>query len=479
MKKYLSIALTLALAALASCGKTDDPATKPDGSKDPGKPSGPVPTVTLTADASFDVDFKAKATLTLSAASTAEIKVKLGNGTVQDGKSKVPADYDKTVTIPAGTTSVEVPLKADVMGLKEGEYQFALKIASAEGATVGDPSVAYVALSYIFLPEVNLYADQVFASSCEATLTAAIAKAHDKDIVIKFEVDAESKASVSFDKTLTIPAGETQASVIVNVTVPEGLAAGSYPVIIKIASIENGRQGASPSATITLNYPFTSEIMIDGEFDDWDNALEWVTPAEATFTGIRTLKLAGSPKSLYIYFEIVEPSPEDFNMYPMPIDIFLDADGDCATGGKLGSIDNDEAHQTPPFKDSGLEWYIENGNVHMGQFYIDFTGGAYKYQGKDGDGIFSGLNDQTGKYGSDEIFGTGDLGDDGVGRIEIKINRKYFEILGLKAAVGIKVMNGNGGWACYGLAPTGKFTADFTGGKVDMALINLPEFNEN
>ncbi len=40
-------------------------------------------------------------------------------------------------------------------------------------------------------------------------------------------------------------------------------------------------------------------------------------------------------------------------------------------------------------------------------------------------------------------------------------------------------MNGNGGWACYGLAPTGKFTADFTGGKVDMALINLPEFNEN
>ncbi len=477
MKKYLSIALTLALAALASCGKTDDPAAKPDGSKDPGKPSGPVPTVTLTADASFDVDFKAKATLTLSAASTAEIKVKLGNGTVQDGKSKVPADYDKTVTIPAGTTSVEVPLKADVMGLKEGEYQFALKIASAEGAEVGDPSVAYVALSYIFLPEVSLYADQVFASSCEATLTAAIAKAHDKDIIIKFEVDAESKASVSFDKTLTIPAGETQASVIVNVTVPEGLAAGSYPVIIKIASIENGRKGASPSATITLNYPFTSEIMIDGEFDDWENALEWVTPAEATFTGIRTLKLAATPKKLYVYFEIAEPSPEDFNMFPMPIDVFLDADGNTATGGKLSSID--DPHQSPPFKDSGLEWYIENGNVHNGQFYIDFTAGAYKYGGKDGDGIFSGLSDQTGKYGSDEIFGTGDLGDDGVGRIEIQIDRKYFEITGLKAAVGVKIMNGNDHWSCYGLAPTGKFTADFTGGKVDMALINLPEFNEN
>ena len=466
------------LAMAIACGKQPDtPSGETPGGNQPDQPSGTLPTVTLTADTSFGDDFKANATLTLSAASSADIKVRLGNGTVEDGKTRVPADYDKTVTIPAGETTHSISLKADVLGLKEGEYQFALKISSAEGAEVGNPSEALVNLSYIFLPEVNLYADAQFASSREATVTAVIAKAHDKDIKVKLALDPSSKAEVDFPKEITIIAGETSAPALITVTIPDGLAAGTYPVIINIASVENGRPGTNPSATINLNYPFGSDITIDGSFDDWAGTMEWATPADATYQGIRTLKLAASPKKLFVYFEIVEPHPEDFNLFPMPVDIFIDADGNTATGGKLSSIDN--PHQTPPFSDSGLEWYIENGNIHLGQGYIEFTSGAYKYGGKDGDGIFSGLTNMSGEYGAAEMLGDGELGEDGIGRVEIQIDRKYFEITGLKAAVGIKIMSGNEDWACYGLAPTGKFNEDRTTGKVDMALINLPEYNEN
>ncbi|MBR1573982.1 MAG: hypothetical protein IJ652_03930 [Bacteroidales bacterium] len=473
MKKNLILSGIALLALLASCGKPGDPSVNPgnDGPKE--QPSGNVPTVTLTADASFDQAFLAKATLTLSEVSASDINVKLGNATVQDGKSRVPADYSKSVTIPAGEKSLQIDLEADVMGLKEGDYQFALKINSAEGATVGDPSVAYINLSYVFLPEVNLYSDSQFASTCKATLTATIAKAHDKDIIVRLELDPASQAQVSFAKEVTIPAGETSADTEVTVTVPAGLAAGTYPVIIGIASVENGRVGVSPKATINLNYPFSALVTIDGEFDDWKDALEWATPSGADYQGIRTLKLAGTPKKLYIYFEIVEPSPDDFDMFPMPIDIFLDSDGNYDTGGKLGSIDND--HQVPPYVDSGLSWYIEVANVHLGKDdYIDFTSGAYKYNGKDKDGIFSKLENQTGNYTSNEIFGTGTLGEDGIGRIEVQLDRTYFEIVGEQARVGIKLMNGNNNWSCYGLTPVGSGS-----NKVDMALINLPAYEAN
>ena len=477
MKKYFIIATAL-LCALAACNKNGDP-TKPGGSSDdPSQPAGKDVTVTLTADESFDATYNAKAYLSLSEANTVDVVVKLGNASPQEGKVKVPADFDKEVTIPAGQTKVEVPLKADIMGLKEGDYQFALKIGSAKNATVGEPSVAYVNMKYIFQAEVNLFADAQFAMSCEASLKVILAKASPKDVTVKLELDSESKAEASFEKSVTVPAGETEKEIIVTVTVPKDLAAGTYPVIIKIVDVENGLPGKSATATINLNYPFTSAITIDGLYDDWQDALEWVTPADAEFIGVRTLKLAASPKKLYIYFEIVEPSPEDFNKYPMPVDIFLDNDANYDTGGKLKSTDN--VNTTLPYVDSGLRWYIELGNIHLGQSYEDFTYGAYRYEGTDGKGLFEEgkLINKTGSYGAEQIFGDGELGEDGIGRIEIQLDRTFFELTGIQARVGIKLMNGNGGWDCYGLSPIGSMKGKESE-RVEMALINMPEYDES
>lgn len=432
-------------------------------------PSGNTVSVSLTAEASFNQSHIAIATLTLSGVSKSDVTVKLGNGTVEEGKTRIPADFDRQVTIAAGETTATVQVKADVMGLKEGDYQFALKINSANGADVGEPSQALINLSYVYVPEVNLYADSQFAASREAKLTLSLAKASNKDATVTLALDSSSEAEATFPESITIPAGETSKDVTVTVTVPEDIKAGSYPVIIKIASTDGCIPGRTSSVTINLNYPFGSVVNIDGEFEDWAGALEWPTPADADYIGIRTLKLAASSRKLYIYFEIVEPSPENFNMFPMPIDIFLDTDGSYTTGGKLTSTDNDTP--TLPYVDSGLSWYFEMSNVHEGQDYIDFTYGAYKYTGQDGDTIWH-LENITGTYGSDEMYGVGVLGSDGVGRIEIQIDRKFFELVNLQAQVGVKVMNGNGGWACYGLAPMGNGS-----NRVDMALINMPEYD--
>lgn len=224
-----------------------------------------------------------------------------------------------------------------------------------------------------------------------------------------------------------------------------------------------------PGAPVNRNYPFGATVSIDGKFDDWEGAPEWPTPSDAEYIGIRTLKLAATSRQLYIYFEIVEPSPEEFNSFPMPIDIFLDADGSYSTGGKLTSTDNHNT--TLPYVDSGLDWYFEMSNVHEGQAYIDFTYGAYKYIGSDGDTIWH-LENITGSYGSAEMCGVGVRGKDGIGRIEVRIDRKFFGLVNPRVRVGVKVMNGNGGWACYGLAPMGSGSK-----RVDMALINIPEYD--
>ena len=169
-------------------------------------PSGNTVSVSLTAEASFNQSHIAIATLTLSGVSKSDVTVKLGNGTVEEGKTRVPADFDRQVTISAGETTATFQIKADVMGIKEGEYQFAIKINSANGADVGEPSQALINLSYVYVPEVNLYADSQFAASREAKLTLSLAKASNKDATVTLALDSSSEAEATFPECITIPA---------------------------------------------------------------------------------------------------------------------------------------------------------------------------------------------------------------------------------------------------------------------------------
>lgn len=464
MKKSLFVIAAVAALFAASC--------TPQDPENPGKKDGKTPEVTITADKAFAEDLTANVTVTLSEASDAEVVVRLKKADPQSGKKSVSADFEKKIKFKAGETTVTFAAKADVLGIDDGEYQAAIKIDSAEGATVAEPSVVYIDLNYTFKAEVNLYADASFAATGKASVKVAIAKATAQDIKVALEVDASSTVDAKMEKELVIKAGQTEAETFAVLDVAT-LQTGNFIFVVNIKSIENGVAGGSKSVTINLQFPFSSDITIDGDFDDWADALCWEVPAETEFTGFKCMKLAASAKRLFVYFEINEPRPDDFDMFPMPIDIFIDCDANVNTGGKLTSTDN--YNLDLPFTDSGLNWYVELGNVHDGQGYTDFTYGAYKYEGDDGAGVFSKLTNMSGKYGASECFGVGILGEDGIGRIEIMFDRTYFELVNTKASVGAKVMNGMDGWNCWGLVPFG--AGEGPSARQDLATIELPVYS--
>lgn len=492
--KLLSIMLTAA-AVLAACspkGPEQKPGDKTDTASSDPTPSGTLPKVTITSEATFDAENTATLTIKLSAASSKDVKVKLAKADVQAGKNEVPADFAKNVTIKAGELSAEVYAEADVLGLESGEYQAAIKIASAEGAEVGDPSVVYIGYTYAFKPEVNLYGDSQFASSKKATLKVALAKASSSDVKVKLAVDPTSKAEVSFDKEVTIPAGETSKEIEVTVTVPENLEAGIYPVIIKIESVENAEIGKSPSLTINLSYPFSVAITIDGAFDDWadPSIITWTMPDNAIFTQVKCMKLAADSKYTYMYVETYEVNNVEGDL--TPVDIYINSDGNNDTGCIIASIDNNKGDpyvNVQQWETPGIEYYLEgllNANTTVDETIIpgfaDLTALQYylKYNGPDGQSFWTGFDNLTSSFASnpDKIFAQGVI-EGTEGKLEIRFSREAFEMTGAKAALGIKVMDGFNGWRALGIAPQAAPEAapTYTAAK-ELLYIYLPPYVE-
>ena len=343
MKKVL-FALASLMIAFASCEKAPE--------ENPQNPAGgSEPTVSISADQTFAEDNTAKLTLTLSAAAEADVKVTLAKGDVESGKTALTADFDKNITIKAGETKVVVDVEADTFGLEAGEYQAAIKIASAEGAKVADNAVAYINYSYEFKPDVNLYADEQVSGDRTAKIRVALVKATTKDVKVTLADVELSGLTVSYEKSVTIPAGQTEAEITMTVDIPASLAPGIYPIKVKIDAVENALKGNVSEATINLSYPFGVNISIDGVFDDWNdkNVLTWTLPdGQVLYDDIKELKLAANEKYVYMYAKFFDAG-YSFNM---PVNIYIDADGNPA----YYLDDNDTLHVPKFTVDAITEW---------------------------------------------------------------------------------------------------------------------------
>lgn len=473
MKKYFLI-LATALFAVAAC--TDD-SKEPADPSNPDTPSGKTPVVSISADSNFNDAHKANVTLTLSDAAEKDITVKLANADVQSGKTKIPADYKKNVTIKAGEKTAVVEVEADVTGLSAGDFQAAIKIDSAEGADVAADSIVYINISFVFKPDVNIYGNGGFSIDCTSSVTLKLSKATTENVTITLETDAASTATVSYDKTVVIAAGESEVTVPVTVTVPDGLAPGVYPAIIKIKSADNATVGAANSTTLNLSYPFSSEITIDGVFDDWDEAgaAVWTCPDDAQYPDMKVMKLCANAKYVYMYLEFVDLG---FDVY-YPFNIYIDKDASTATGGFTPSIDNDTA--IPPYviDNQGIDWYHEIC-LHDGDKFNDFYswGTLYQYVNEtSGLSVFGNLYAwNVGDFTGADYFCVGTI-EDGLAHIEVQMSRKFFGITGNKVSVGAKIMDGKNNWACLGILPQGHYV-DGTREIVDMAELTLPDYSE-
>ncbi len=363
--------------------------------------------------------------------------------------------------------------------MESGDYQVAIKIESAEGAKVAEiqKAVVYINFVYAFKPDVNLYADAAFSGDKTAKLKVTLSKSTTKPVIVTLETDPKSETEVEYEKTVTIPAGETQAEIVVTAQLLKDIIPGIYPVFLKIASVENGIVGSVSSIKIDLSYPFAVPITVDGNFDDWKNSnvSSWSLPkGEVMYKSIKNLKLAANEKYVFVYIEIEDPG-FDFNM---PFNMYVDADGNPETGAIVASVDNDTPY--PPYdeKHMGLEYYIELA-LHDGEHYNDFYswGGVYKYEGEHGANVFSGLKNLSGTYDGSVIFAAGNLDSENIGRIEIQLLRSWFGIKGNKARFAIKNMDGAKNWAAYGLLPQGNVVGGVRQ-HVDMASSYLPPFSE-
>ncbi len=451
----------LALAALTcACNKNED--TKET-----------VPVVSVTADASYSDAGTATLTLKLSQAASSDVKVTLAKADVQSGKTEVPADYDKSVTIAKGQTSATVSIVADVLGLDSGEYQTAIRIDSAEGATVADGSTVYINLSYAFKPEVNIYADASFTSSGKASVRAALSKATTKDVNVTLAAAEGNQFTLAIEpSTLSIAAGQTEATAEVSVTIPSDIAIGSYKLGVEISNVENAVMGKVTSVEIGLTWPFAVNITIDGDMSDWEDPAisRWTLP-EGTilYPMISELRLTGNEKYVYMYFEFTDPGKVSYYCASakevitggaladnsLPIDIFIDKDGDVNTGAYCTAVDNDTFY--PPYANDnmGIEWYIE-GAFHGGGVFTDFTGlTCYKYGGEDKANVFSGgLASVAGTYTGSEFYGVVSYDESaGKGQAEVQFSRAFFGITGEKARFSVKIMDMGRNWDCMGLIP--------------------------
>ena len=319
-------------------------------------------------------------------------------------------------------------------------------------------------------PTVSISADASFSDALKANVTLTLSAAASTDVKVKLaKADIQSgkkEVPADFSKNVTIKAGETSATVEVTADAL-GLESGDFQAAIKIAEANNATVGSASSATINLSYPFQVPITIDGAFDDWNDPsiVTWTLPEKAIFTQLKCMKLAADPKCVYMYLETYEVNNVEGDL--TPFDIYINADGNNATGCIIASIDNNNGDpyvNIQQWVNPGIEYYLEgllNKNVTLEDEsvvpgFADLTELQWylRYNGADGASFWSGfenLNDAF-KAHPEKIFAQGVI-EGTVGKVEIVFSREAFNIKGTKAAFGVKLMDGFNGWTALGLAP--------------------------
>lgn len=445
-----------------------------------------VPIVSISADSEFASDNTATLTLTLSEATSGDVSVTLADADVQSGIEKVAAIYSKNVTIEAGKTSVTVDVQADVLGLESGEYQTAIRIASAEGAEVAENSVVYIGFNYVERPSVELYSEVTdVPASREFNLLVRLSAAYTEDVTVTLADGADSNVPAIYEKNVTVSAGETEVQVPVTVNT-DGLEPGNYKVVIDLISADNAVVGSAKSASVNLAYPFNAEITIDGLFDDWDmvESQTYTCPDNAKYPVVRTLKLAANSRDVYVYFEFEAPENYGFAAFDnnnIPYNFYIDPDGNAATGAYVGTIDNDTAGQ--PFDPMGFTYYVEAAlRDGTAEPFTNFYSSTIYRADCTVDGGFFWTSDVTlvnlaGTYTGEDIYGTGTY-EGGLARIEVKLSRSFFGITGTSFRFALKLMDGQNNWKAMGLLPQGPVDADGNFVPVDLGVISLPEYAE-
>jgi len=248
---YIIIGAAVAACALLS-GCAKDTANPYEGEA--------LPTVSITTDMTDFVRNAATATLTLDHFIHSDVVVNLA---VNSGINPEALVYDEVVTIDAGAVKKTIPLAINIDKAENlGNFTVEVALGEVENANVGAQKSISLGAVLRNTAVVNLVKGSNFGNDGKTSFEITLSRSLEESVVVNLGVGsattvpgakAMAESALTFDKTVTIPAGSVSATVPVTATL-SALEAGINEANIVVASLsESGEEGDVVAVGCTYN----------------------------------------------------------------------------------------------------------------------------------------------------------------------------------------------------------------------------------
>ena len=255
MKKLIKyLAASVAVSALFAACTKQTPANPYEGEA--------LPAVSIAGDSQFVLD-KANVTLTLDHMIHKDVTVVFD---VQ-GIEREALNLPETGVVQAGSVKKVIPIAVDEDKASIGNKNVVITIKEADNATVATGSTT-IGINVEDIALVDVSATD-FDENLEATLTFTLSKKVTKDVVLGIAYDSKDGSErmafpagkLSFDNTVTIPAGEKVGTLKVQAN-KTGVEEGAYQAHFTVGSYgANAKAGSTPDATLILNVGFQPTLV--------------------------------------------------------------------------------------------------------------------------------------------------------------------------------------------------------------------------
>lgn len=254
--KFAFVALAAATLSL-SCQKEKD---------NDGAIQQPV-MVSISGEEFFTND-AAMVKATLSKAIENPVTVTLAPGTKLTKSYTEPIDASLltvgTITIPAGATEATATVSVNTAELPKGKYEAQIVATSCQGANMTSTSATNIVLLH-GNSTVSLSYDDAFADDGTTTFTVSLDMYSEEDCVVtlgQLEFPGYENVPMSaftFDKTVTIKAGETEATGNVAINLDAMYDSGFFVGALQITAVSEGKFDVSEKKFYTAaGYSFTA-----------------------------------------------------------------------------------------------------------------------------------------------------------------------------------------------------------------------------
>ncbi|MFZ6002776.1 MAG: Calx-beta domain-containing protein [Actinomycetota bacterium] len=223
-----------------------------------------LPVLTMESDSDL-IGEGEQATLTIEADTERnedyEIPIQV-SGSATSGRDFT--DLEDTVTMAAGSTSVNVTISSRQDDRVEADESVTVAIGAGSEFLRGSPSSSTVLISSDDLPELNLVGGGRVAEGGSATFTIVADQELVEDTSVNYQISGSAQAGDDFDTltgTVVMPAGTSQMSVPIRtidddvIFLPSDMVVAAWPAQVGDVAVDDGEFVLQGSPVLTLTEP--------------------------------------------------------------------------------------------------------------------------------------------------------------------------------------------------------------------------------